>query len=215
MGRQATDYFLPLAFALGWLLCLWECQRRDSAGIAVGTGLVLGLGLFSYITSWMVMPLYLALTYLMLWRGGKSLRFMALVATGFALPLLPLAVWLTANPSMPGDVFTNYRVSTGLRLVERISLYWDYFNPAFLFLTGGVLFPPVIVLMPLGLFALLREESTPLTRLWLAGLAVSPLAAALTAETPIPARAIYITPFAAIIAAAGVQYLFGLVRQRR
>ncbi len=25
MGRQATDYFLPLAFALTWLLCLLEC----------------------------------------------------------------------------------------------------------------------------------------------------------------------------------------------
>ena len=98
-------------------------------------------------------------------------------------------------------------------LTARSEVYWDYFNPAFLFLTGSVLFPPVIVLLPLGLFALLREPTTPLTRLWLAGLAVAPLAAALTAEAPIPARALYITPFAAIIAAVGVQYLLTLVRR--
>ena len=106
-------------------------------------------------------------------------------------------------------------ITSWVGLTARSEVYWDYFNPAFLFLTVGVLFPPLIVLLPVGLIAMLRESSTPLSRLWLAGLAVAPMAAALTAEAPIPARAIYLTPFAAIIAAAGVQYLWGLARQRR
>lgn len=232
MGRQATDYFLPLAFALGWLLCLWECQRRDSAGIAVGTGLVLGLGLFSYITSWMVMPLYLALTYLMLWRGGKSLRFMALVATGFALPLLPLAVWLTANPSMPGDVFTNYRVSTGLRLVERISLYWDYFNPSYLFFSGGSnmtwttrragLFPLALaVLLPLGLWSIIggwragvrpgsKSQAPSLEPIWIAGFLLAPLpiiAALPEAPQYATARHLLAVPFGVLVALSGIEWL--------
>ena len=49
----------------------------------------------------------------------------------------------------------------------------------------------------------------------LVGLAVAPLAAALTAEAPIPARALYLTPFAAIVAARGAQYLLALTGARR
>ena len=232
LGRLATDYFLPLAFALGWLLCLLECQRRDSPGIAVTTGLVLGFGLFSYITSWMVMPLYLALTCLLLWQAGKSLRFMALVAAGFALPLLPLAVWLTANPSMPRDVFANYKVSTGLRLVERTSLYWDYFNPSYLFFSGGSnmtwatrqagLFPLALaVLLPVGLWtifgqhraslrALAKSQAPSLKPLWIAGFLLAPLpiiAALPEAPQYATARHLLAVPFGVLIGVAGLEWL--------
>jgi len=232
MGRMATDYFLPLAFALAWLLCLLECQRRDSAWIAVGTGLILGLGLFSYITSWMVMPLYLALTYLVLWQAGKSLRFMTLVTAGFALPLLPLAVWLTANPSMPRDVFANYKVSTGLRLVERTSLYWDYFNPSYLFFSGGSnmtwatrqagLFPLALaVLLPIGLWTIVggwragvrprsKSQAPSLKPLWIAGFLLAPLpiiAALPEAPQYATARHLLAVPFGVLIGLAGLEWL--------
>ena len=221
MGRMATDYFLPLAFALAWLLCLLECQRRDSAGMAVGTGLVLGLGLFSYITSWMVMPLYLALTCLVLWQEGKSLRFMTLVTAGFALPLLPLAVWLTANPTMPRDVFTNYHVSTSLRLVERTSLYWDYFNPSYLFFSGGSnmtwatrqagLFPLALaVLLPLGTWNIARRQPAGVRTIWLAGFLLAPLpiiAALPEAPQYATARHLLAVPFGVLVALSGIEWL--------
>lgn len=220
MGRQATDYFLPLAFALTWLLCLLECQRRDSAGMAVATGLVLGLGLFSYITSWMVMPLYLALTYLVLWQAGKS-RVMALVTGGFALPLLPLAVWLTASPSMPRDVFTNYHVSTSLRLIERTALYWEYFNPSYLFFSGGSnmtwatrragLFPLALaVLLPLGLWHITRRRPAGVRTVWVAGFLLAPLPiVAAMPEAPhyATARHLLAVPFGVLISVAGLEWL--------
>ena len=221
MGRQATDYFLPLAFALTWLLCLLECQRRDSTGMAVATGLVLGLGLFSYITSWLVMPLYLALTYLVLWQAGKSLRFMALVTGGFALPLLPLAVWLTANPSMPSDVFTNYRVATSFRVAERASLYWDYFNPSYLFFSGGSnltwatrqagMFPLALAaLLPLGIWSIARRRPANLRIVWLAGFVLAPLPiVAALPEAPhyATARHLLAVPFGVLVAVTGLEWL--------
>jgi len=82
-------------------------------------------------------------------------------------------------------------------------------------LTGGVLLPPLIVLLPAGLFGLLREPSTPITRLLLAGFAVAPWAASLTAEAPVPGRALFLTPFAAIISVFGLQYLLTLVKRSR
>lgn len=221
MGRQATDYFLPIAFALAWLVCLWECQRRDSALLAVSTGLGLGLGLFSYITSWLVMPIYLALTYVVLSRSGKSFRFLAMVTTGFAVPLLPLAVWLGSNPSMPQDVFTNYRVSTGFRLVERTALYWDYFNPSYLFFSGGSnltwatrqagLFPLALaVLLPLGLWSSWQRRPAGLRTVWAAGfiLAPLPIVAALP-ESPqyATARHLLAVPFGVLLGVAGLEWL--------
>lgn len=221
MGRQATDYFLPLAYALTWLLCLLECQRRESARLAVATGLVLGLGLFSYITSWMVMPIYLALTYLVLWQSGRSVRFMAFVTGGFVLPLLPLAVWLISNPSMPRDVFTNYRVSTSLRLAERTALYWDYFNPSYLFFSGGSnmtwatrqagVFPlAVAVLLPLGLWSIARRQSAGTRAVWVAGFILAPLpiiAAMPEAPQYATARHLLAIPFGVLIAIAGLEWL--------
>jgi hypothetical protein len=46
-----------------------------------------------------------------------------------------------------------------------------------------------------------------LTALVLLGFLTAPFAASLTAEPPVPARILFITPFAAIVAACGVRWL--------
>ena len=167
------------------------------------------------------MPLYLALTLLVLWQAGKSRRLMALVISGFAIPLLPLAVWLTANPSMPSDVFTNYRVSTGPRLVERTALYWDYFNPSYLFFSGGSnltwatrqagMFPLALaVLLPLGIWSIARRRPANLRMVWLAGFCLAPLpivAALPEAPQYATARHLLAVPFGVLIAIAGLEWL--------
>ena len=221
MGRMATDYFLPISFALAWLLCLVRCRGTESAGAAIATGLVLGLGLYSYITSWLVMPLYLLMTYAVLWDWGKSPRFLAAVTLGFALPLLPMAAWLAWNPSMPAEVFANYKVSSNLRLTERVSLYWNYFNPSYLFFSGGSnlvwatrqagVFPlAVAVLLPCGVWSILRNQGSTVSRLWLAGylLAPLPIVAALP-EAPqyATARHLLAVPFGVLISIVGLEWL--------
>ena len=221
MGRMATDYFLPLAFALAWLLCVLECQRSSSAWPAVATGLVLGLGLYSYITSWLVMPLYLLMTYVVMWRAGKSLRLNAVLTLGFALPLLPVVAWVWSNPSMPRDVFTNYHVSTSVRLAERASLYWDYFNPSYLFFSGGSnlmwatrqagVFPlAVAVLLPCGLWNIGAKQSSLVSRLCLAGFLLAPLPIVVALpEAPqyATARHLLAVPFGVLISMAGFEWL--------
>ncbi len=221
---------LPLLPLTAWLVAsaLWLQTRSGKWGIA--SGIALGLGLYSSQAAVVMMPAYLATTLAVLLHSRVvSWRQAALCLAAFLVCASPMAItWLRHPEQLRLAINSHhlydadrYNVLQGAReitswvgLTARSEVYWDYFNPAFLFLTGGVLFPPVMVLLPLGLFALLRDKSTPLTRLWLAGLAVAPLAAALTAEAPIPARALYITPFAAIIAAVGVQYLLALARNR-
>ena len=222
---------LPLLPVIAWLVAAARWVQSSGVVWGIASGIALGFGLYSSTAAVVMMPVFVAITLAVLIQGKvASWRDGALCLVAFLVCASPMLVnwlrhpeqWRLAINSHHLYDADRYNVLQGAReitswvgLTARSEVYWDYFNPAFLFLTGGVLFPPLIVLLPVGLIAMLRESSTPLTRLWLAGLAVAPLAAALTAETPIPARAIYITPFAAIIAAAGVQYLWGLVRQRR
>ena len=221
---------LPLLPLTAWLVAsaLWLQTRSGKWGIA--SGIALGLGLYSSQAAVVMMPAYLFITLAILLQGRVvPWRQCATCLAAFVLCAAPLFVTWLRDPGVLRLAINShhlydadrYNVLQGAReitswvgLTARSEVYWDYFNPAFLFLTGGVLFPPLIVLLPVGLIAMLRESSTPLSRLWLAGLAVAPMAAALTAEAPIPARALYITPFAAIIAAVGAQYLLALARNR-
>ena len=222
---------VPLLPVTAWLVAsAWWLQKRTLTwGIA--SGAALGLGLYASQAAVVMMPAFLAITLAVVIQGRVvRWRQATICLVAFLVCASPMLVTWLRHPEQLRLAINSHHlydadryypwqgareIASWVGLTARSEVYWDYFNPAFLFLTGGVLFPPLILLLPIGLFALLREESTPLTRLWLAGLAVAPFAAALTAETPIPARAIYITPFAAIIAAAGVQYLVGLMRPRR
>src|ERR1700730_312086 len=114
----------------------------------------------------------------------------------------------------------RFNVRQGIRemaswvgLTARSEAYYDYFNPAFLFLTGHVLWWPLVVLVPAGLYQIVTEEATPPGRLLLAGFLVAPSAASLTADAPTPARILFITPFAAIVSAYGVKRLLAWHRR--
>ena len=68
LSRQALDYVCPLPFMLGWfwfLLDYAETRRLKSVALA---GVCLGLGFYSYIASWVMMPIYLALSAIVYWR---------------------------------------------------------------------------------------------------------------------------------------------------
>ena len=219
---------VPLLPVVVWLSAASRWCEARAVLWGVASGVALGLGLYSSQAAIVMMPAFLAITLAILMHGRVATwRQAAVCVAACLLCASPMVVTWLRHPEQLRLAINSHHlydadryypwqgareIASWVGLTARSEVYWDYFNPAFLFLTGGVLFPPLIVLLPIGLFALLREESTPLTRLWLAGLAVAPLAAALTAETPIPARAIYITPFAAIIAAVGIQYLLALAR---
>lgn len=222
---------LPLLPVLAWLFATvkWTQTRRAAWGIAAGAAL--GLGLHTSLAAVVMMPAYLAITLAILAHGRVApWRQYGTCVAAFLVCAAPLAASWLRHPDQlrlainshhlyDADRFSLLQgareVTSWVGLTARSEVYWDYFNPAFLFLVGGVLLPPAIVLVPCGVFVLMREPATPLSRLWLAGLAAAPLAAALTAEAPIPARALYLTPFAAIIAARGAHYLLELTGARR
>ena len=221
LGREAADYFCPTTVALLWLAVLWRFLERRDRRWAVVTGMVLGLGLYTYITSWMVMPMYLALTMVAAWHRRAPLSVCATAIAAFACCAVPAVIWAALHPSMITETLTHYKVSSGSRAVERITLYWDYFNPSYLFFSGGsnllwstrtagVFLLPFVLLLPAGVWALAGVRRTTYNAIVLLGFFLVPLPIVLALpEAPFyaTARAILAAPFGVLIATAGLAML--------
>lgn len=157
LSRQALDYVCPLPFVLGWLWFLIDySETRRIKSVALGS-LCLGLGFYSYIASWVMMPIYLSLSLIVFWRVGGSmlkpmLKPMLTAAAGFALPVIVFLPWLYFHPAMLKETFDRYQMSdqeqTSMiqepanafrrdKVAATLTTYWSHFDPGFLFLVGG------------------------------------------------------------------------------
>lgn len=236
MSRQALDYIAPLPFILGWVWCLLRFLESGSRGALVTGGALLGLGLYSYIASWMLMPLYLALTLLLFYRHSATPWRSGLEFCGaFAAPLLLAPLWLYFHPVMLSETVARYHIAgadgapllhrlaavVDVDLGRRVSLYWKYFNPSFLFFAGGshptqstarvgVFLLPVAVFLAFGVQRLWTERQRPQNVVLLAGVFSAPLPIVLVMpQDPdySAARILVLLPFAALVAAGGVEWL--------
>ena len=239
LSRQALDYMLPVPFILGWLLCLAMHLETGRPHWAWGAGVLLGAGCYSYITSWMMMPLYLVLTGVAYALAAKNPRQSAvLTVAAFAVPVLFLLPWLWFHPEFAGNVARQYSTADsasptiiqmasahGAQAAIRrlVTLYWDYFNPSFLFVFGGnsrnmssghagVFLFAVAILLPAGVLALLRRPRRDwITWLLLLGVATAPIPAMLKGTSAAIQRATAVLPFVAMVSAFG----FGLMWDSR
>ena len=235
LSRQALDYVCPLPFMLGWFWFLLDYTDTKRLKSAVLAGLCLGLGFYSYIASWVMMPIYLVLSAIVYWRSAGLLRPLAASTVGFVVPLLVVIPWLWTHPAMLRETFDRYQMSdqdqvsmiqeprNALRLdkvAATVSTYWSHFDPAFLFMIGGpsmttstgrvgVFLLPLAFLLPLGVFALLRR-SDPLGfhAVILLGVITAPLAATLKGQPFSVQRILFMLPFAALVAAYGLDWLW-------
>ncbi len=228
-GRQAQDYFCMLPVALAWLWCLSAYLETGAAWLPPVTGALLGLGLYCHISSWVVMPLYLAVTLAAFALSRQPIWASIQLAAGFVAPLLVLLPWLWFHPGLLHDMFTNYRVSSEARWIERIDIYWDYFNPSYLFFSGGsspmfatrragVFLLAAAVLLPCGIWNLLKQKAS-IAR---AAVVIAFIAAPLPIVLALPQDPKYYTPrdllavpCAALICAAGVEWLMARGRAWR
>lgn len=237
LSRQALDYVCPLPFILGWFWFLIDYTETRRIKSAVLGALCLGFGFYSYIASWVMMPLYLALSAIVFWRVHRTavMRPMAAATLGFVAPLLLFVPWLWTHPAMLRETFDRYRMSdqqqvsliqdpdSAFRLdtvAATASTYWSYFDPGFLFLIGGpsmttstgrvgVFLLPLAVLLPLGALAMLRRpDPLGFHTIILLAVVMAPLAATVKGQPFMVQRVAFMFPFAALIAAFGLEWLW-------
>lgn len=243
-SRLAMDYLYPVPFVMAWLLCLLIFLERGRLGILFLATSFLGVGFYSYIASVVMMPVYLLVTCVAVWAtSSRPLRSCLVAVSGFVWPLV-LLVWIVFHPAVLAQTLGRYQVgepiaSAGmshLSLAEmlealrrsarfsgitgRISLYWYFFDPSYLFLTGGyanvvnstrhvgVFLLPFLLFVPVG-FARMVAGHRAVDLIVLFGFLSAPLAACLVVPEPYAIdRELALLPFAVLIATRGVQALF-------
>jgi 4-amino-4-deoxy-L-arabinose transferase-like glycosyltransferase len=240
-SRMAMDYIFPVPFVLAWLLCLLMFLEHKQPRTLFAATSFLGVGVYSYIASTIMMPLYLAITVAAIWKTvDRPVRWGLLAAAGFAWPLC-LLTWFVFHPDVIVQTLSRYGLDRGAaapwpkgapmgvvlatmwrtaRLSGRVSQYWSFFDPAYLFLTGGYanvvnstrhvgVFPmPFGVLVPIGVGALIWRRRPVVDALVLAAFATAPLAACLAVPEPYAIdRELELLPFGVLIAVAGARHL--------
>ena len=190
ISRQAIDSVCQLPFTLAALWCLGKSlqQPRESPQprYAFAAGMILGAGVYAYVTSIVFMPLFLAVFWFAAWRaGGLDRRTWSWSIAGFALALVPMALWVLAHPGAfaniraqynradPGSATVMETIASGgadSALREFVRIYWSYFDPSFLFVQGGnarttstgeagVFLMPVALLAAWGLWKLRTQRT--------------------------------------------------------
>jgi hypothetical protein len=104
-------------------------------------------------------------------------------------------------------------------LADRAALYFDFFNPSYLFMSGGiklvsstrlagVFLMPCALFIPVGIYQLLRHRRTALGVAIVAGFATAPVAALLVPEHGAIERELGVLPFGVLLAAIGIRHLW-------
>ncbi len=228
-SRLALSVLYPLPFVIVWLIVLCKVDQGAGRRSVLASGAVLGLGIYAYLASWVMMPLYLALTALLLAaRGRFAVTRWALA--GFAIVLIPIVLWSVAHPERYGDLLRAYRpgeVTAQSTVIDatnaitpgdwrsRLSEWWLYFDPTYLFLSGDSsltnstrragLFPlAMAVFLPVGLWRAARRQGVE--RVIAIGFATAPLAVVLTGVLHLHRyRGLFVLPFGVLLATYGLQ----------
>ena len=229
-SRLALSVIYPVPFTILWLIVLRLYRSRRTARLAAVTGVVLGLGVYSYLAAALMMPLYLLATMTTL-ALDRDRRGAVIVAAGFAVLMIPLLAWQLVEPERYALIVSSYRLGQWpaganaaasdpwslARVSALIDLAWAGFNPSRLFFTGessllistrevGSLLTPVAAFLVIGLATLLARGPRQDAWLLTIGLITAPIPAIVTADVEIR-RWLVVLPFMALIAGFAVERL--------
>jgi 4-amino-4-deoxy-L-arabinose transferase-like glycosyltransferase len=231
-SRLSTDHHYPVVAIGLWLICLarfFEDDLKNDRDLWLGfAGLSLGAGIYTYGASVLLMPIYAALTGLLLLKM-KVYRVRAYVALGvaFAIAALPFVFFVMTHPGYVSDVANMYKVYDAKRfnalqgaheilnwtsLGSRADVYFSYFNPSMLFFSGagsllqstrqaGFFLVSFLILLPAAMVYVLRRDVEWFAWLALVAFLASPLAAAIVDERGAVQRVMALAPLAAILVA--------------
>ena len=238
-SRLAVSLLLPLPFTLLWLLYLAAFVDNEKMSTLAAGAVWLGLAVYGYLASVMLMPVYLVCSAWVTWTTNlrDSVRRMAVLAAAFVLPIIPLGIWELAYPTRFHEMITIYHPYApqfgplqGLKemlsyfsLGVRSAAYWTNLSPQLLFFEGdaslvnstrlaGVFLWPVAFLFFAGIYQILTVKRSRFSLVLLIGLITAPLPQVLTVDIGIR-RSLVLVVFGVLIATYGVEFL--LARTQR
>src|SRR4029077_214098 len=101
-------------------------------------------------------------------------------------------------------------------LSDRVGLVFSFFNPGFLFFSGGgnpvistrtagVFLLPLAVLLPVGIYHACHRDRSPISMLLVAGFFTAPVAAMVVHESEAIDRELEMLPFGVLLATFGIR----------
>ena len=231
-SRMALSVLYPVPFVIAWLIAIRKLGDDTSRRMLFVGGAALGLGVYGYLASMVMMPVYLLLTALLL-AERRQFKLIGWTAAGFAIVLIPILLWTIAHPERYSDLMRAYRpgevtgestVADAARVISsgswrsKLSEWWLYFDPDYLFVSGDSsmtnstrqagLFPLALaVLLPIGIWRLARTRG--FERLLLIGLITAPLAVVLTGVLHLHRyRGMFVLPFGVVVATYGLSVMW-------
>ncbi len=232
-SRILLDNLYPVPFILGWLLLLYLYLKDKKIIWLFLSTLLLGIGIHSYHSAKIMMIIYLLLTFIVLIvKFRKNVAAFIFAFLGFGISLVPFIFWISKYPDTLSDQIKYTRLYNpslspmegllGLLrlevLIAKVAVFIAYFNPYFLFVDGdislihtthraGVFVYVMAVLIPLGIYQILRNRINAQNILVLLGFFSSPFAASLVGEYYMGSRILVFLPFAIIISLFGLDFL--------
>jgi 4-amino-4-deoxy-L-arabinose transferase-like glycosyltransferase len=220
-GRLLLSPLYSIPFVLCWLWALARFEEQPSARRFIAACASLALGMYSYLAAVVMMPLYLLMTLAV---AARSIRWRAvyLAAIVFVVCILPMAGWYLTHPERNAQIVSQYQLggSGGGSLVQslvasaghHLNLYWLFFDPAYLFVSGDAslinstrtsgLFPYAFaLLLPIGLITAGRAKQ-PRGWVLIAGFLAAPLVSVISGAIEMN-RVMFVIPFAVLVAAFG------------
>jgi 4-amino-4-deoxy-L-arabinose transferase-like glycosyltransferase len=226
-SRLSTDHHYPVVAIGLWLICLARYFEDPSRDVWLAlAGVSLGAGVYTYGAAVLLMPIYVALTGLVVLRARvRAVRPYVVLAAAFGAAVLPFAFFLLQHPAYVGDVANMYKVYDARRfgvlqgahelltwtsLGARADVFFSYFNPSVLFFSGagsliqstrsaGFFLVPLLVLLPCAIVYVLRRDVEWYVWLALCAFFATPLAASIVDERGAVQRVMSLAPFAAIL----------------
>lgn len=226
-SRLSTDHHYPVVAIGLWLICLARYFDDPSADVWLAlAGVSLGAGVYTYGAAVLLMPIYVALTGLVLLRARvRLLRPYVVLGAAFGVAVVPFVFFLLTHPSYVGDVANMYKVYDAKRfgvlqgahellgwtsLGARADVFFSYFNPSMLFFSGGssliqstrsagFFLVPLLVLLPAAIVYVLRRNVEWYAWLALVAFFATPLAASIVDERGAVQRVMALAPFGAIL----------------
>ncbi len=230
LSRYALDYTYPVPIILGWLYCLLTgLERPRATGWFAAAGLLLGIGWYTYISSMVMMPVYVLLSVGAALVTKRDWREPAALVVAFLIPVTLFAFWISQHPAAFQQTMQRYNLvdptqaATASGILQSFDFgamanrYRNFFGIEFLFQLGdvylpfstrttGVFVPASGLLLGAGVFAALTRRSVAGV-LILIGFLTAPLAASVLVEEGAIRRATAMLPFGALLAALGAARL--------
>ena len=230
-GRLGIDVIYIIPFILIWLYALLGFIDKDRpASIALAAG-ALGAGVYSTPSAPLTMAFLWLTMMVALWMAGRRKLPTLMIAAGTSLAmLLPLAVWFYLHPQTYLETYGRWAIfAAHLRnpidgflafinrntLGTRASAYWRLLDPSYLFFTSARSTAPLLMvsapLIIAGIVRCARLAPNAPAVVILAGLLVAPLAGSSFGEQQYIALALGLLPFAALLAAYGIEEIRALI----